>query len=69
MSVIADATLVGDVPLDIRENFERARQLHMYGVLQYEFFTVASEYSLLVLAPILHDETAPRVTQGAVSSV
>src|SRR3954471_15487353 len=53
MSVIADATLVGDVPLDIRENFERARQLHMYGVLQYEFFTVASEYSLLVLESAL----------------
>lgn len=53
MSVIADATLVGDVPLDIRENFERARRLHMYGVLQYEFFTVASEYSLLVLESAL----------------
>jgi hypothetical protein len=53
MSVIADATLVEDVPLEIRENFERARQLHMYGILQYEFFTVASDYSLLVLESAL----------------
>jgi hypothetical protein len=46
---IADARLVGSVPVDIEENFERARQLHLYGVLQYEFFTVASDYALLVL--------------------
>lgn len=53
MSVIADTTLVEDVPLEIRENFERARQLHIYGILQYEFFTVSSDYSLLVLESAL----------------
>lgn len=50
---IAEAILIEAIPLDIKQNFERARQLHMYGVLQYEFFTVASDYSLLVLESAL----------------
>jgi hypothetical protein len=50
---IADATLVEAVPTEITENFERARKLHLYGVLEYEFFTVASDQVLLVLESAL----------------
>lgn len=40
---IAQAVLADDVPEDVRNNFERARKLHLHGVLEYEFFTAASE--------------------------
>jgi hypothetical protein len=53
MEAIAAATLVDTVPIEIRENFERARKLHIYGVLEYEFFTAAPEYALLVLEAAL----------------
>ena len=46
---IARAVLAENVPDDVRDNFERARQLHLYGVLEYEFFTAAGDYALLVL--------------------
>jgi len=46
---IARAVLAEDVPQDVCDNFERARKLHRYGVLEYEFFTAASDYVLLVL--------------------
>jgi hypothetical protein len=48
-AVIASAVLAGDVPADVRDNFARVRKLHLYGVLEYDFFTVAAEYALLVL--------------------
>jgi len=50
---IAAATLAEAVPIDIKENFERARRLHLYGVLEYEFFTAAPEYALLALEAAL----------------
>jgi hypothetical protein len=53
MEAIAAAALVDVVPTEIRENFERARRLHRYGVLEYEFFTAAPEYALLVLEAAL----------------
>lgn len=46
---IAQALLADDVPADVRDNFERARKLHLYGVLEYSFFTAAADYALLVL--------------------
>jgi hypothetical protein len=46
---IARAVLAENVPDDVRNNFERARKLHLYGVLEYEFFTAAGDYALLVL--------------------
>jgi len=49
MASIARAVLAENVPDDVRNNFERARKLHIYGVLEYEFFTAASDYALLVL--------------------
>jgi len=50
---IASATLADEVPRAIQENFERARKLHLYGVLEYEFFTAAADYALLVLEAAL----------------
>jgi len=46
---IANAQLVEQVPRTVTENFERARKLHLHGVLEYEFFTAAADYALLVL--------------------
>jgi hypothetical protein len=46
---IAGAVLAEDVPTDVRRNFERARKLHLHGVLEYSFFTAAADYVLLVL--------------------
>lgn len=37
------------MPVAVRENFERVRKLHMYGILEYEFFTAAGDYAALVL--------------------
>lgn len=48
-ATIARAVLADNVPDDVRNNFERARKLHLYGVLEYEFFTAAGDYALLVL--------------------
>jgi len=47
--MIERARLVEAVPGGLRENFERARKLHLHGILEYEFFTAASDYALLVL--------------------
>jgi hypothetical protein len=48
-AAIARAVLADKVPDDVRKYFERARKLHLYGVLEYEFFTAAGDYALLVL--------------------
>jgi hypothetical protein len=48
-ATIARAVLADNVPEDVRNNFERARKLHLHGVLEYEFFTAAGDYALLVL--------------------
>jgi hypothetical protein len=52
-ATIAAAVLSETVPESVRENFERARKLHLYGVLEYEFFTAAPEYALLVFEAAL----------------
>jgi hypothetical protein len=38
-----------DVPQSTRDSLDRVRLTHIYGVLQYELFTVAYEQSLLLL--------------------
>jgi hypothetical protein len=48
-AVIASAVLADDVPEHVRNNFGRVRKLHLYGVLEYDFFTVADQQALLVL--------------------
>jgi hypothetical protein len=52
-AAISGAVLAEVVPKEVRENFERARKLHLYGVLEYEFFTAAPEYALMVLEAAL----------------
>jgi hypothetical protein len=47
--MIERAVLVENVPAAVRDNFERARKLHLYGLLEYEFFTAAGDYAVLVL--------------------
>jgi hypothetical protein len=73
---IARATLVDDVPADVRDNFERAKRLHLYGVLEYDFFTVAADYALLVLEGALrirfvsyYDCNIPVVRKGAAEAL
>lgn len=52
-ATISAAILCEAVPESVCENFERARKLHLYGVLEYEFFTAAPEYTLMVLEAAL----------------
>ena len=75
MQMIEHARLVDAVPEAVRENFERARKLHLYGILEYEFFTAASDYAPLVLEGALrlrflsHYENQIPVFQGSRSAV
>jgi hypothetical protein len=70
-ATIAGAVLAEVVPEEVRENFERARKLHLYGVLEYEFFTAAPEYALMVLEAALrvrfityYDHAIPVLRRG-----
>ncbi len=44
--VIADADLHSGVPAEVRDYFETARRLHIYGLFVYEFFTLAADRAL-----------------------
>jgi len=46
---ISACDLVGAVPEGTRQVFERLRELHIYGVLSYDMFTVADQQAPLVL--------------------
>jgi hypothetical protein len=46
---IALARLVDDVPGAVRDNFERLRKTYLYGLVQYELFTVADDDARLIL--------------------
>jgi hypothetical protein len=46
---VDQARLVADVPGDVRENFDRLRKVYLYGLLEYELFTVAEDFAYLVL--------------------
>lgn len=61
---IAQALLADDVPEDVRDNFERARKLHLYGVLEYSFFTAAADYTLLVLEGALRQRFLSHYSGG-----
>jgi hypothetical protein len=70
-ATIAGAVLAEVVPEEVRENFERARKLHLHGVLEYEFFTAAPEYALMVLEAALrvrfltyYDHEIPVIRRG-----
>ncbi len=73
---IAQAVLAEDVPEDVRNNFERARKLHLHGVLEYEFFTAAFDYALLVLEGALrarfltyYDDGIPLLLRGGIEEL
>src|ERR1700722_7180819 len=46
---VEHARLVADVPEAVRDNFDRLRKVYLYGVLEYELFTVAEDFAYLVL--------------------
>jgi hypothetical protein len=52
-AAIAQAVLHPEVPEGIRDLFERVRLLHLYGVLEYEFFTAAIDQVSFVLEAAL----------------
>lgn len=53
--LLAGTDLMDEVPKGTRHSFERLRTVHIYGVLEYEFFTVAGEFARLVVEQALRD--------------
>jgi len=49
------ARLVGAVPEDVRSNFERVRKTFLYGLMEYDLFTVADDDARLILEGALRD--------------
>ena len=47
--VVSHPELVPDVPSTVSDSFERLRRIHAYGVLWYDFFTVADDQARLFL--------------------
>ncbi len=47
--MIAKATLIADVPEDLHKYLNRLRKMHIYGLLEYEFFTAAGDLVYLFL--------------------
>jgi hypothetical protein len=52
---IAPAELVDAVPERTRQSFDRLRNLHSYGVLCYDAFTVAGDLTMVVLEQALRE--------------
>ena len=46
--LIEPAQLDADVPVDVKTSFDRLRQLHVHGLFDYGFFTLAVEASWLL---------------------
>ncbi|MEU1731659.1 hypothetical protein [Streptosporangium sp. NPDC020145] len=53
--VIGRVDLADSVPDLVRRSFERVRAAHSYGVLHYEFFTLAHDHAQLVLEYALRE--------------
>jgi hypothetical protein len=47
--LIALACLVDEVPEAVRENFARVRKTYLYGLMEYDMFTVAHDDARLIL--------------------
>jgi hypothetical protein len=43
------ADLVAEVPQEVRDNFERVRKTYLYGLMEYDLFTVADDDARLIL--------------------
>ena len=52
---VAQAELANQVPSSVRASFERLRDLHAYGVLFYDAFTIAESTAWLVLEQALRE--------------
>jgi hypothetical protein len=52
---VAGLELVAGVPEDVRKRFERCRKLFVYGLFDYEFFTVAADYAHLTQEAALRE--------------
>ena len=52
---VESIALSEDVPEDVRSNVARVRKLHLYGLLDYDFFTVAIDQAHLVLEGALRN--------------
>ena len=52
---IAGAQLVDVVPEEVRDNFERVRKTFLYGLLEYDLFTVADDDARLILEGALRN--------------
>ena len=46
---IASAELVPEVPVEVRQHFARLRKLYLYGLLEYDLFTLVEDLAHLVL--------------------
>src|ERR1039457_2783411 len=65
---IESADLIGVVPDATTQSFERLRNLHCYGVLCYDAFTVASDLRWIVLEQALRQRFI-EFYEGAVTLV
>ena len=57
--LIGQYALSSQVPEGTRKSFERVQNLYSYGVLCYDFFTVAGDYARLVVEQALRDRFLP----------
>jgi hypothetical protein len=62
---IADTDLVDVVPQDVRRNFDRLRDLHTYGVLHYDLYTLVHQTRPFVFEHALRERFITRY-EGAV---
>lgn len=62
---IADLDLDETVPEGLRASYERVRKLFVYGVLDYEFYTVAGEQARLILEQALRERFLIEHASGA----
>lgn len=46
---VADIQLIPNVPADVRETFQRAKDAYIFGYFRYEFFTISVHYASLAL--------------------
>ncbi len=61
--VVVDADLHAQVPQDVRDYFETARRLHVYGLFVYEFFALAADRALFTCEFALRELYKTRVAQ------
>lgn len=65
-SVLKGTDLVDEVAEGTRLSFERLRILYVYGVLEYEFFTIAGQLARLVIEQALRDRFLDFYQHGVV---